>query len=64
MTFFDNSIQITASYAQKVALERAAWKGMDRAEVLGIWKRLGRDEDAREMITDITDGEIEIVVEN
>lgn len=63
MKFFENGNQITAQHAKEMALDHTDQTGGDRAETLAIWARLSRDEDAREMIADITDGELEIMVE-
>ena len=58
---------VTVDYAKSVYLGKAMYSGMDKAEALAIWRRASKDsddgEEARELVADISGGEIEIFVE-
>ncbi len=55
---------VTTDYAKTVFLGAALYKGWDKAEALAVWRKAGQDSDdgaeARELIADATNGEIEI----
>lgn len=52
---------VSAGHALQIATDRALYQGMDPVEAKGIFERLSRDEDAREMFLDLFG--IEVFVE-
>ena len=64
MRFFENSNPVPATYAKQVAIAAHMMAGGDKAELLAVWARIARDEDAREFVADVTNGELEIMVED
>lgn len=59
LSFRDTDGQmLSAPVARAIALIRAENAGMDRAEMVGIIRRMDREEDAREMFTDIAGIEV------